>query len=190
LNHRFVRGSLLLIALVGCSSASSSSASAVDASDSSQQAASVTTASYSVPVEPALADAATFPVSGVQWKVNGPTASLDYDLPLGLTGIRQRVNLQGTFDATKNAYVLAGALGTGECTVAGSALRCTEYLPGVTTDTEAAARLTPPTVDAAKRRTVIQRYPSDPIGILDATLRVRGRDDAPSDTGRHDDSHP
>jgi hypothetical protein len=164
-----------LVGLVGLAGGGCSSAAPVDPTGSSEQAATVESASYSVPVEPALAEAASFPVSRVRWVTDGDTALLDYALPLALTGVRQRVRLEGSFDAAKNAFVLAGPVGTGECTVVGTALHCLEHLPGVTVDQVAAAKLTPPSVDAEKRKLVLAQFPSDPVGILDATL---GDDDS------------
>jgi len=150
--------------------------------DTTEQAASTTAAVYSVPVEPALEAAATFPVSDVDWEIEGGVASLDYDLPLGLTGIRQKVRLEGTYDAVKKAWILAGPMGTGDCTITGTALHCLEHLPGITVNVPAAAARTPAGIDAAKRLAVIQQFPVDPVGILDATLRTKGDDD--DDSGR------
>lgn len=163
------------ISLGGCTTATADSPAAADSAEQASTVAAV----YSVPVAAELVVAARMPVSNVRWKADARSAVLDYDLPQELTGLRQRVKLEGVFDATRNAYVLAGPIGTGECTVVGAALRCTEQLTNVTVDAAAAARLTPPSVDLLKRQSVIEQFAVDPVGILDATLRVRGggRDD-------------
>lgn len=134
-----------------------------------------TSATYFVPVEPAREAAASFPVGNVKWRVTSDRARLDYKLPAELAGSEQRVLLEGSFDATKNAYVLSGVVGTGECTLAANRLRCVEHLPGVVVDVEAAMALAPPNVDAAKRRSVVEQFPTEPVGILEANLSTRGR---------------
>lgn len=121
---------------------------------------------YSVPVSAELAGAAAFGVEGVRWKVQGENATLDYVLPRELTGGRERVKLTGAFDAAKNAYILAGEAGTGECKVTAARLDCTEHLTGITVDAAEALALTPENVDPAQRADVIAKFAVDPVGIL------------------------
>jgi hypothetical protein len=164
---------LFAFALSACAASDITPTDSVSEMD---QTSSLVQATYSVPVAPALASAAAFPVvGGVKWKADGMRASLDYELPLGLTGSRQRVNLSGTFVAQRNAYALAGAAGTGECTVVDTTLRCTEHLPGITIDVDQAILLTPASVNASQREAVIRQFPGEPVGILTGTVRARSR---------------
>ena len=50
---------------------------------------------YAVPVPPDLADASSFAMSDVDWTVSGSTATLHYDLPVGLVGGALSITLSG-----------------------------------------------------------------------------------------------
>jgi hypothetical protein len=125
--------------------------------------------SYSVPVAPALAAAATFDVTEFNWTVTGATAALAYNLPRALVGIPLRVSFTGPYDAATGHATLTGAAGTADCTATASTVSCTETMRGllpIATDFTVVDKLAsgypgPP----ADRTTVAAQFAGDPIGI-------------------------
>lgn len=126
---------------------------------------------YEVPVDdPALAPHAFFAVPDVHYVTVGGTVTLTYDFPPDLSGIvDQEVVLSGPLDARGGA-TLSGALGTGTCEVRAGVGRCTEHFTALPLDPAAARALATSyaaSADAvAARRAVIDRFASDPIGIV------------------------
>lgn len=126
---------------------------------------------YEVPVDdPALASHAFFVVPDVHYVRTGDTVTLTYDFPPDLSGIvDQEVVLSGPVDASGGA-TLSGPLGTGTCEVSAGVGRCTEHFTTLPLDPAAARELAATyaaSADAvAARRAVIDRFASDPIGIV------------------------
>ena len=127
------------------------------------------TGTYTIPVGANLAHAAQFRV-GFSWTNFGDRVQLGYRLPLELTGTPNFVQADGEFDVRKNAFVLSDRIGTSECTVSGTRLRCIERLPNVVVDVEGAMRTIPATVDSEAHRHVVERFGQDPVGILETDL--------------------
>jgi hypothetical protein len=134
---------------------------------------------YRVPTtDPALASAAVYPVDHVDWTVTGDVLTLHYDLPLGLVGGKLDVTFTGTFDGT-DTIAIAGANGTGSCTVTGARVACNEVFVALGTlpidmavvEQRAVAEYPGPVADRRQLATV---FGSDPIGIveIDSTMPV------------------
>ncbi len=88
---------------------------------------------YVVPiVKPELAAAATFPTPEVKWTLhpNG-TATLDYDLPVGLVGGKVGVEFTGPVDVPGMKAHLTGRAGTADCTWQTGKLECHEVMRGI-----------------------------------------------------------
>ncbi len=182
LTRFFISTALILVFVpaLGCTTETSVDASLDPASGATVESAKRAPAkagTYEVPMPAEQQAAATFPVDKVKWSVNARGATLDYDLPLGLTGTKQRVVLKGPYDAAKGAYVLAGNAGTGECQVVGANVRCLEQLPGIAVDEAAALQNVEAAVDVNARKNVIDVFRFDPVGVLRFEASTRGRDD-------------
>lgn len=126
---------------------------------------------YEVPVDdPALAAHAFFAVPDVHYVVEGGVVTLTYDFPLDLSGIDdQEVVLTGPVDANGGATV-SGPLGSGTCEIHAGVGRCVERFTALPLDPSAARAMAAgysSSADAVSaRRAVIDRFVSDPIGIV------------------------
>jgi hypothetical protein len=131
-------------------------------------------AQYEVPIEPALAAAAVFDVTNVQWRASGERAKLYYPLPRELVGKTVQVELEGAVAADGTAQ-LTGDAGVADCTVTASDLTCREQLMGLSpvepdltvVEELAAASYAGP---ASDRLAVARAFGADPIGILRVDL--------------------
>jgi hypothetical protein len=131
---------------------------------------------YEVPVPAALAAAATFIMTEVNWRVGTDgVARLAYDLPVGLVGGALRVAFEGPYDAIAQRATLTGAPGTAVCAIAGANLVCNETMRGllpIVSDpaliaAAASAEYAGPPQD---RVDVAALFGGDPIGILRVNL--------------------
>lgn len=140
-------------------------------------------ATYDVPVPAELAAAATYDVARVEWSVDGGTAELRYDLPLGLVGKTVGLSFKGSVDATGTSANLTGAAGTALCTIGPSAVDCNETMAGLlplepdlaAVESLAAAEYAGP---AADRVEVAKRFAGDPIGVVHIDLTHLADDDS------------
>lgn len=134
-----------------------------------------TNAIYTLPVDAELAHAATFRVGNVGLTALGKDGvQIGYQVPRELTGSAQVVQFDGKFkDGTRKDFVASGGIGTSDCSIKGTRLRCVEHLPKLDINVDAAMQLVPADVDAAARRRVIEQFPGEPIGILEADLPRR-----------------
>jgi hypothetical protein len=124
---------------------------------------------YTIPAAPA----APFALSSVRIEQGGGTVSVYYDLPAGLVGQKQRVDLTGTAEGTET-ILLVGTAGTSACTVSPGELRCEEHLSGVHVD---AALATSELPSGDPQRAAVQAFSVDPIGVLAVALPPTGSDD-------------
>lgn len=136
-------------------------------------AATAFAGSYEVPVAPALAAAATYPVAEIQWTVTGGVATLEYDLPFGLVGTKVRVSFTGPIEGTNGK--LEGPVGTADCTISGTAVSCLENMAGLlplATDMAVVEQVaaTEYAGPAADRIDVAKQFQGDPIGIVHIDL--------------------
>jgi hypothetical protein len=125
--------------------------------------------SYEVPVDPALAAAAVFPLAELEWTVNGSDARLAYSLPPELVGKELRVDFSGTL-AADNTAQLTGEAGTADCAIAATEVVCQEQMPGLLPlepDLAVVEKLAQASYagNAADRVAVAQLFGADPIGI-------------------------
>jgi len=137
---------------------------------------------YEVPVEPALAAAALFPVSEVEWTLSGTEVRLAYALPRELVGKALRVDFSGALAADGTAHLLGDA-GAAECTVDASAVVCHEQMPGLlplTPDLAVIERLAGDSYagPASDRLDVALLFKADPIGIARVDLSTPAESEA------------
>ena len=136
---------------------------------------------YIVPAPPDIASAATFVVADVDWTVASGTATLHYELPLGLVGGVLPVTLSGPVAAGATSIQLTSTVGTGWCTAQGTQITCGEAfddlgaLPMSQAVVEQVAAQD--TVTVASRVAVANIFSSDPIGTVDFDLSVPADDD-------------
>ncbi|MES1187347.1 MAG: hypothetical protein ABUL60_26255 [Myxococcales bacterium] len=129
---------------------------------------------YEVPVEPALAAAALFTVSQVEWTLSGTRARLTYDLPRELVGKALRVDFAGTLAADGTAQLL-GEAGKADCSVQVSTVVCNEQMPGLMPLEPDLAAVEALAADsyagpASDRLDVARLFGADPIGIARVDL--------------------
>jgi hypothetical protein len=164
--------SALALLVMGCGSSSSPSPdAALDEVDARTSVPTPPLPYYEVPVDdPEQAPHAFFGVPDVHYVIAGGIVTLDYDFPEDLSGvIDQSVELSGPVDAQGNATI-SGPEGTGTCTVENGIVRCVEHFTALPMDPEHARSLVSsysadPAARAA-RTAVIDRFVSDPIGIV------------------------
>ena len=137
---------------------------------------------YQVPTPASLASAATFSVPEVEWSVVGNTATLEYDLPVGLVGGDVSVTLSGTLAPGATSIQLTSGPSSGSCTAQGSIVTCGEDLGNlgampvsmaVVQSTASADGISPASRDVA----VANRFGSDPIGTVTFDLSQPADDD-------------
>jgi hypothetical protein len=171
--------------LIGCIT------SAPDSSESTAQSAVTSTpiptttgsfrGHYAVPVPPNLAGAATFAVTEVDWTVTGGTATLDYELPVGLVGGTVSITLSGALAPGATTVQLTSAIGSGSCVAHGTVVTCSEAFGSLGTlpismavvQTTATANHVP----VPDAMAVANLFPSDPIGSVDFDLSAPADDD-------------
>lgn len=137
--------------------------------------------SYEVPVPAELAAAATYPVSKVEWSVDGDSVELRYDLPVGLIGKAVRLSFEGQLAASGTSASLVGDAGTAECVISRDVVDCHEIMRGLlpldpnydVVEAHAASEYAGP---AADRVEVAKRFAGDPIGIVHIDLTASGDD--------------
>lgn len=127
---------------------------------------------YTVPVtEPSLEPFASQPVV-LDWREANEEFRMDYDFPTDLTGVSQRVSLEGGL-TREGTIELAGDLGSATCTPDASRTTfvCTERLPQMAFDLQRLQRDFErrglPSSEIARRLEVARVFQSDPIGILE-----------------------
>lgn len=178
---------LVLLSLVGC---------ALDAPlpelQERSQAATVPTTSgsfqghYVVPAPADLASAATFAMPEVSWTVANGTATLHYELPLGLVGGVLPITVTGPITSTSTTVQLTSIQGTGSCTAQGTKITCSEAFGNLgTLPMNTAVVQQVATQDSisptSSRLAVANIFSSDPIGTVDLDLSVP----APDNGGHH-----
>jgi len=130
-------------------------------------------ARYLVPTDdPALAEAAVFPVDHVDWTVVGGAVTLHYPLPPGLVGGDLDVTFDGSLPAGSTRIAIGGAQGTGSCVAAGTTVSCFEVfgdlgtLPiSMTVVEQVAAQEYAGPVEY--RATIATLFGTDPVGIVE-----------------------
>jgi hypothetical protein len=136
---------------------------------------------YVVPTTPELAGAATFGVPEVEWTVTASTATLHYDLPVGLVGGSVSITLSGTIAAGATSVSLSSTSGTGTCTASGSVISCSESLAnlGALPINMTVVQQTAVTdgISVTSRTAVANLFPADPIGTVSLDLSKPAVDD-------------
>jgi hypothetical protein len=174
---------LLVLSLVNCTFAPAESERR---SEVSNQPVPMTTGSfrghYVVPAPASIADAATFVVSEVDWTVTAGTATLHYDLPVGLVGGEISVTFSGPIAANATTVRLTGTSGSGSCTASGTVIRCSENFGdlGPLPINQAIVEQTAATDysgPVANRVAVANIFSSDPIGTVDLDTSLVSDDD-------------
>ena len=149
-------------------------------------------ARYVVPTDdPALAQAAVFPVDHVDWAVVGGAVTMHYPLPPGLVGGDLDVTFDGFLPAGSTRIAIAGAQGTGSCVAAGTTVSCFEVFGDLGTlpismavvEEIAAQEYAGPVVHRAAIATV---FGTDPVGIVEIDFSSPVVEDNP----RPDDDSP
>ncbi|MDH3199478.1 MAG: hypothetical protein OEM15_01160 [Myxococcales bacterium] len=130
---------------------------------------------YTVPVDDAsLSPFATQPVL-LDWRARNGEYRLDYDFPVELTGLSQRVSFEGQAQPD-GSIELVGDLGSASCSAdpTGARFVCTERFPQLEFDLTRLARdfeqrgLS--AIEIARRLEVASIFQSDPIGVLSFSL--------------------
>lgn len=134
---------------------------------------------YDVPVEPALAHAASNPVTVKLRDLGDGRVRLKYDLPAVIAGFDREVDLFGEPDANGDLQ-LAGPSGTGSCTESPTGeIVCVEHLDGVAMSlSEATAAIDAKGLteaERAARRAVAERFIIDPLGVVRFQRTARSR---------------
>jgi hypothetical protein len=136
---------------------------------------------YAVPVPPNPADASTFSSPDVDWSVVSGTATLHYELPVGLVGGTLPITLSGALPSGATSVQLSGTNGSGTCTALGTVVSCSESLANLgtlpismTVVQQTAIANNVPVADAT---TVANIFPSDPIGTVDFDLSKPASED-------------
>ncbi len=133
---------------------------------------------YDVPVPEQLAAAATYPVDEIEWRFDGGTLTLDYDLPRGLVGKSLHVRFEGAYDGEAETVTLTGDAGTAECTIGADRIDCHETMRGllpIDVDEDAVEDIARDEYDGPvqDRLDVAERFSGDPIGIAHLDLGAR-----------------
>jgi hypothetical protein len=111
----------------------------------------------------------------LDWRERNGEYRLDYDFPVELTGISQRVSFEGQA-AQDGSIQFVGDLGSASCTAdpVGSGFLCTERFPQLQFDLERLQRDFEqrglPSLEIARRLQVASIFQSDPIGVLSFSL--------------------
>lgn len=137
---------------------------------------------YRVPTNPALATAATFDISDVDWTVVGSQVTLHYNLPVGLVGGHIPITLTGQLDPGSTQVMLSGANGVGICVATSTQVTCQEAFAGLgalplssaVVEKAATTEYPGPIADRVAVATV---FSSDPIGAIDIDLTKPVTDD-------------
>ena len=137
---------------------------------------------YVVPAPPDLAGAATFAVPEVDWSVVNGTATLHYELPVGLVGGVLPITVSGPIAAGATTVQLSSTNGTGSCTASGTKITCSESLANLGTLPMSTAVVeqvaTQDQISPVSNRTAVANiFSSDPIGTVDLDLSVPAPDD-------------
>jgi uncharacterized membrane protein YgcG len=144
---------------------------------------------YVVPAPTNMASAATFAMTEVQWTVSGGTATLHYDLPLGLVGGSLSISLGGAISSTTTSVQLASNVGTGTCTAQGSVITCGEQLANLGTlpisETVVQQTAVADNQPVASRTAIAASFSSDPIGTVDFDLNAPADDGGGGHHGGH-----
>lgn len=175
------RGVLFVAGLLGAACSPDSSASSPDDSPVTHTAAELPSCAsdaarvpgvYNVPVSPALAAYASFPLDRVEFCSDDSEVSLSYDLPELLVGNARRVSFRGRFDAQSGTYPLAGNDGSADCTVSSDEVTCDEQFRQSEVDATALDRRLAelPQDEATARQNVAATFGTDPIGVLTFSL--------------------
>ncbi len=149
---------------------------------------------YEVPiVSPELAPAASYRVAEITWRVVGDTATLEYDLPLGLVGTdKMRVEFIGPIDRSTQTARLTGPVGTAECTLSATEVSCLETMRGllpldIDMDVVRQVAASDYAGPAEHRVAVSERFSTDPIGIARVRLNEPVAHTSGRDKGRDSD---
>ncbi|MCE9578547.1 MAG: hypothetical protein K8W52_35805 [Deltaproteobacteria bacterium] len=138
--------------------------------------------SYVVPTTTAPTDAATFPVTSVEWTVVDGVATLHYDLPVGLVGGKLPVSFSGPISPGATLLTLTGDLGVATCAATATTVTCHEVfgdlgaLPINMAIVEQMA-VTEYAGPVADRINVALGFSSDPIGNVTMDLQAPIVDD-------------
>ena len=136
---------------------------------------------YVVPTTPDLAAAANFGVPEVDWTVVASTATLHYELPVGLVGGSVSITLTGTIAAGATSVSLSSTSGSGTCTASGSVISCSESLANLgslpISMTVIQQTAVSDGVSVPDRTAVADLFPSDPIGTVSLDLTKPAADD-------------
>lgn len=136
---------------------------------------------YVVPTSPDLAAAANFSAPEVDWTVSAGTATLHYELPVGLVGGTLPVTLSGPIPSGATSVSLSSASGTGTCTASGTIISCSEAFSNLGTlpinMTVVQQTAVTDGVSVADRTAVANLFPSDPIGTVSLDLSKPAADD-------------
>jgi hypothetical protein len=136
---------------------------------------------YVVPTSADLAAAANFAVPEVDWTVSAGTATLHYELPVGLVGGTLPVTLSGPIPSGATTVSLSSASGTGTCTASGTIISCSEAFSNLGTlpisMTVVQQTAVTDGVSVADRTAVANLFPSDPIGTVSLDLSKPAADD-------------
>jgi hypothetical protein len=166
----------IVLSFTGCAVDTPAPAESLEASDVTPQTIPTTSGrfvgTYVVPTSADLASAAIFSVPEVSWSISGGgTATLHYDLPIGLVGGSLSVQLSGPITAGATTVHLTNSNGTGNCTASGTVISCGEAFTNLGTlpismtvvQQQAAATFSGP---VASRVAVAGIFSSDPIGTV------------------------
>ena len=136
---------------------------------------------YVVPTTADLASAANFTVPDVSWTVSSGTATLHYELPVGLVGGTLPVTLSGPIASGATSVSLSSASGTGTCTASGTIISCSEAFSNLGTlpisMTVVQQTAVTDGVSVTDRTAVANLFPSDPIGTVSLDLSKPAADD-------------
>ena len=142
---------------------------------------------YAVPVPADLVDASSFTMPEVDWSVVSGTATLHYELPIGLVGGLVPITLSGPLTSGATSVQLSGTNGTGTCTALSTVITCSESLANLgtlpismTVVQQTAIANNVPVADATA---VANLFPSDPIGTINFDLSAPVSDGGGSGSG-------
>ena len=174
---------LVALCLFGCMDAAPATS---QASQQSTGSSTIPTTSgefrgrYVVPVPPDLVDASSFAMPEVDWTVVSGTATLHYELPVGLVGGLLSITLSGPLPSGTTSVQLSGSRGSGTCTAASTVITCSESLGNLgtlpismTVVQQTAIANNVPVADATA---VANLFPSDPIGTIRFDLSAPSSD--------------
>ncbi|HEY6174727.1 MAG TPA: hypothetical protein VIX73_09800 [Kofleriaceae bacterium] len=136
---------------------------------------------YVVPTSADLAAAANFGVPEVDWTVSAGTATLHYELPVGLVGGTVPITFTGAIASGATSVSLSSTSGNGTCTASGSLISCSEAFSNLGTlpisMTVVQQTAVTDGVSVADRTAVANLFPSDPIGTVSLDLTKPAADD-------------